>query len=275
MTAGTDIFKLADVRFAHGKTPAIDGIDLNIPAGKFYGILGPNGSGKTTLLDLLIRHRAPQSGTIRYEDRDLQTIPRKSLAKAIALVPQSFTIRFPYTVAEIVSMGRHPHARRFGALEPEDRQFVRDILAETGLESFAERSVTDLSGGERQRVVFARALAQDTPVLLLDEATSNLDIHQCIHLMNRVRIRVVEAGRTVIAALQDISLAAMYCDALIVLRQGKVAAFGKTGDVLTSDLLERVFHVRAKIDKTQDGMRIAFDRRLPEEAALPGCGRNR
>lgn len=275
MTAGTDVFKLADVRFAHGKTPAIDGIDLDIPAGKFYGILGPNGSGKTTLLDLLIRHRAPQSGTIRYEDRDLQAIPRKSLAKAIALVPQSFHIRFPYTVYEIVSMGRHPHADRFSGMASEDRSFVRNILAETGLESFAERSVTDLSGGERQRVVFARALAQDTPVLLLDEATSNLDIHQCIHLMNRVRIRVLEAGRTVIAALQDISLAAMYCDALIVLQRGKVAAFGKTGDVLTPDLLERVFHVRAKIDKTRDGMRIAFDRRLPEEAALQAFGRNR
>lgn len=264
MSAGKPLFELAAVRFHHGRRPAIDGIDFVIESGRWYGVLGPNGSGKTTLLDLLVRHRRPQSGTIRFDNRDLASIPRKELAKAIALVPQSFDIRFPFSVRDIVSMGRYPYASRFGGMDAEEREFVERILVETGLDTFAERPVTDLSGGERQRVVFARALAQDTPVLLLDEATSNLDIHQCIHLMNRVRARVEEGGRTVIAAIQDIALAAMYCDALIVLRQGKVIAFGDTADVLTPELLADVFRVRATIDRTPQGFRVAFDRCLPD-----------
>jgi len=263
MNARRPLFELEAVRFHHGDRPAVDGIDMVIASGRWYGILGPNGSGKTTLLDLLVRHRRPQSGTIRFDGRDMASISRKELAKTIALVPQGFDIRFPFSVRDIVSMGRYPYASRFGGMDAEEKRFVEEILVETGLETFADRPVTDLSGGERQRVVFARALAQDTPVLLLDEATSNLDIHQCIHLMNRVRARVEQGGRTVLAAIQDISLAAMYCDALIVLQQGKVAAFGDTADVLTPELLEDVFHVRAAIDRTPEGFRVAFDRRLP------------
>ncbi|MEW6260813.1 MAG: ABC transporter ATP-binding protein [Thermodesulfobacteriota bacterium] len=263
MSSGKPLFELMSVRFHHGSHPAIDGIDLDIQPGRLYGILGPNGSGKTTLLDLLVRHRKPQFGTIRFDNRDMASISRKELARNISLVPQSFDIRFPFSVRDIVSMGRYPYASRFGGMDAEEKEFVERILVETGLGGFANRPVTDLSGGERQRVVFARALAQNTPVLLLDEATSNLDIHQCIHLMNRVRARVVEWGRTVIAAIQDISLAAMYCDALIVLQQGKVVAFGDTADVLTPELLADVFRVRALIDRTSEGVRVAFDRRLP------------
>ena len=143
-------------------------------------------------------------------------------------------------------MGRYPHMPRFAAPSPVDEQAVREIMNLTETGGFTQRFITELSGGERQRVVYARALAQDTPVLILDEATSNLDINHAISLLNIAAGRV-RTGKTVITVLQDINLAAGFCDHIVFMKKGRIQAHGLTDDVLTSQTIEDVFNVENKV----------------------------
>ena len=240
-------FEFNNISFNYDERKVIDDISLCLAPGKFYGIIGPNGSGKTTLLDLLSRHRQPDSGEILYRDRALSSFSKKELSREIALVPQNFYINFPFTVKEVVMMGRYPHIARFAAPSDQDWDTLQNVMQETQTSQFAERYITELSGGERQRVIFARALAQDTPVLILDEATSNLDINFSINVLNIAAQRVKKNRHTVVAVLQDINLAAGYCDYLIFMSGGKIAAHGDTGAVLTPEILRTVFNIEAKV----------------------------
>ncbi len=240
-------FNLQNISFAYGSKRVLSSISLTIEPGRFYGIIGPNGCGKTTLLDLMIRHRLPVEGAITYNRRDLAGYSKRDLSRQIALVPQNFYINFPYTAREIVMMGRYPYIPRFSAPAPEDHAVVDSIMEKTGTVDFRRRRITDLSGGERQRVVFARALAQDTPVLMLDESTSNLDINYTLNLLGIVRRRVLAEKRTAVAVLQDINLAAMFCDELIFMKQGQIFIHGATDTVLNRETLRSVFNVEAQI----------------------------
>jgi iron complex transport system ATP-binding protein len=240
------MLELDDIAFAYGAKPIFEGLSLTFEPGCFYGIIGPNGSGKSTLIDLLCGHLRPMRGMVRLAGRPLGAYPRKSLARRIALVPQTLRLDFPYTCAEVVMMGRYPHIPRFGRPGEADRRAVAKVLDETELTATAGRRVDRLSGGERQRVVFARALAQETGVLLLDEATAHLDMHHAIGLLNLAARRVAR-GALVVAVLQDLNLAAMYCDRLVCLGGGRVYAGGPTAEVLTAEVLRDVFRVHARV----------------------------
>ncbi len=233
--------------FSHGRRSVISGISQVIRKGVFYGILGPNGCGKTTFLDLVAGHKHPKSGSIHFMGKSLSNMPKPELSRNIALVSQDFYINFPYTVTDIVMMGRYPHIPRFSSPSETDFQIVEQIMEMTGVDQFKNCPVTELSGGERQRSVFTRALAQNTDVLLLDEATSNLDISHTIALLDIVKKRVREKGLTVISVFQDINLAAVYCDEIIFMRQGKVVGTGPADEMMDAALLEDVFHVQAQI----------------------------
>ena len=240
-------FELNHISFNYADRRVIDDISLALVPGKFYGIIGPNGSGKTTMLDLLARHRLPDEGDISYQGKLLSSFSKKELSKKIALVPQNFYINFPFTVEQIVMMGRYPHIPRFSAPSADDLSILQNVMQLTEITKFANRYITELSGGERQRVVFARALAQDTPVLILDEATSNLDINFSINLLNIAEQRVRTNENTVVAVMQDINLAAVYCDYLIFMSGGKIAAHGDTRSVLNPETLRAVFNIEAKV----------------------------
>jgi ABC-type cobalamin/Fe3+-siderophores transport system ATPase subunit len=240
-------FEINHISFHYADRRVIDDISLALVPGKFYGIIGPNGSGKTTMLDLLARHRLPDEGDISYQGKLLSSFSKKELSKEIALVPQNFYINFPFTVEQIVMMGRYPHIPRFSAPSTDDLNILQSVMQLTEINEFANRYITELSGGERQRVVFARALAQDTPVLILDEATSNLDINFSINLLNIAEQRVRTNENTVVAVMQDINLAAGYCDYLIFMSGGKIAAHGDTRAVLNSETLRAVFNIEAKV----------------------------
>jgi iron complex transport system ATP-binding protein len=159
-------------------------------------------------------------------------------------------------------MGRYPYIPRFGRPTGRDTGIVADVMEAADVAGMAERFVTELSGGERQRVVFARALAQDTPVLILDEATSNLDVGHAIRLLSLAARRVRSECRTVLAVFQDINQAAAYCDYLVFMSRGKIAAQGDTRDVLNPDTVRAVFDVDARVyhDDYSDALHVVYKR---------------
>ena len=157
-------------------------------------------------------------------------------------------------------MGRYPHIPRFSAPSAEDADIVQEIMEKTEVSEFGGRFITELSGGERQRVVFARALAQDTHVLILDEATSNLDINHSISLLNISAGRMKQKEMTIISVMQDINLAAVYCDYLVFMSRGHIAIHGATQDVLNSDTIRKVFHIDAKVyaESYSNSLQVVF-----------------
>ena len=243
------LFELKQVGFAYAQQPVLEDVSLRLHPGCFYGLLGPNGSGKTTLLDLLFGHKKPNRGRIFFRGRNMRACSQRELARQMALVPQSDQINFPFTVQEVVAMGRYPHLSRFQPLSARDHDLVEGVMDQAEISHLRTRPVTALSGGEKQRTIFARALAQDTPVLFLDEATSNLDIKHGLHLMGLTRDLVENKNLTVVAVFQDLNLAAAFCHRLIFLRRGRLHTCGRTDDVLTSKTLAQVFEVQAEVRK--------------------------
>ncbi|MFQ6758145.1 MAG: ABC transporter ATP-binding protein [Deltaproteobacteria bacterium] len=259
MTA-TSGFGLTGVSFAYGETPALADLDISLQPGKFYGIVGPNGCGKTTFLDLLTGTKSPDRGSVTFMDRPVADYLRRDLARLVALVPQDFAIDFAFTVQEVVLMGRHSHIGRFASPGAEDWQQVDAAMAAIGISHFKDRFVNELSGGEKQRVVVARALAQQTPCLLFDEATSSLDVQYTMQIFNVAKKLVQEEGRTVIAVIHNLNLAAAYCDELIFMKKGKVAASGPTNTVLESAMIKKVFGVESRVafDAFSNTQQISF-----------------
>lgn len=250
-------FSLQDLGFAYGETTVLRDIDLEFAPGMIHGVIGPNGSGKTTLLGLLAGLLAPNRGAVRLNGEHVSSRHPARLARLCALVSQDQALRFPFTVAETVLMGRHPHIPRFSRPAPRDMERVEQALAAMDLTSLRHRAVADLSGGERQRTAVARGLAQDTPALLLDEPTSAMDIRHAMAAMDKLA-RLARAGHTVVAVLHDLNLAARYCDNLVMLDKGAVHAYGNVSRTLTPGNIHAVFGVRAAVLETEYGPHIAY-----------------
>ncbi len=241
------LFSIRDLSFSYTQKPVFSHLDLDFEKGLFYGILGPNGCGKTTLLDLMLKNREPESGHITYKGNNISDLSRRNIAREIALVPQDFYINFPFTVREIVMMGRHPYIPRFANPSSEDMDIVNRVMEQMEIEAFSEKYVTNLSGGEKQRVVFARALAQDTPVVIMDEGTSNMDIKHTLQALNIVSNMVKKGGKSVIAAMHDLNLAAAFCDRLIFMKKGRTVITGDTNDVFNEQNIKDIFEVDSKV----------------------------
>ncbi len=241
------LFAVRGLSYSYGPLAALNGVDLELAAGRFHGIVGPNGCGKTTLLDILIGARQPASGQALLKGRALSAYRRLELARTVALVPQEFALSFPFSVREIVLMGRHPHIPRFAAPSHADWEAVERAIALMELKDLAHKPFAELSGGEKQRAVLARALAQDAPALLLDEPTSHLDINHALAVLEAARRLVRQEGRSVVAVMHDLNLAAAFCDELVFMQAGRVLAQGPTAQALTAARLEEVFSVRARV----------------------------
>jgi len=240
-------YDIRDLRFGYGKTDTLRDLNIAFKPGTLHAIIGPNGSGKSTLLDLMAGHHT-HTGEILLNNRPVRSHTASEFARLAAVVPQQFDFNFPFTVFEAVLMGRHPHIPRFNRPSETDLDIVRTALKNMDLTDLANRTLAELSGGERQRTVFARALAQNTPALLLDEPTSSMDIRHALSAMSELR-ELARTGRTVIAVLHDLNLAASYSDRIIILKEGQVHAAGQPADVLTPETIQAVFGVAATISR--------------------------
>ena len=225
------------VVFSYDGKPAVAGVSLDVPRGGFVSLIGPNGSGKTTLIRLLSGYFRPQEGKVEILGRDTARMSRREMARTVAVVPQETTVTFPFTVEEIVLMGRFPHLGPYGFEGENDVAAAREAMRLTDTLAFASRYVQDLSGGERQRVIIARALAQGAAIMLLDEPTAFLDIRHQVEVAALVRDLQRERGLTVVAASHDLNLAAAFADTLVLLKDGAVFAEGRPSAVLTEDVL--------------------------------------
>ena len=237
------VFELDSVGFSYGERHAVEGISFAIQGGRFHAVMGPNGSGKTTLLDLLSGYLKPSSGRILFEGKNLSGYRKRTLARSIALAPQNYKIDFPYTVEEVVGMGRYPHRPRFSQPSAEDARIVQEAIDTCGVGHLSGRLITELSGGEKQRVVFARAVAQGTPVLLLDEPCSGMDIKHSLAMMKVASERVRRYGATVVAVMHDINLSVRFADNLIFMKNGRLMEGNLSKEGLDAGIIKSIFDV--------------------------------
>lgn len=217
----------------YGGKNVINNLSFDVRKGEIFGILGPNGSGKTTLLNMLTHLHLPASGSIQLKDNKLESYPSKSLAKMIAVLPQFTDSFFTYKVREIVALGRYSYQKGlFRQHSPEDLRAIERAMMQTDTAKFAEQTIQSLSGGEQQRVFLAQALAQQPELLLLDEPTNHLDVGHQKHLLDGLKKWVSTQGLTVIAIFHDLNLAGLYCDRLLLLKNGRKAALGAPKEIL-------------------------------------------
>ena len=235
--------QVKNLNFSIDKKDILKDISFDIPKGSFVGIIGPNGSGKSTILKNIYRLYKPDSGRLILDNKDLSTMKDKECAKEIAVLAQESNSQFDFTVEQIVKMGRYPYKSVFEDYSKKDIDMVNDMLKRVGLDDYSNRSFSKLSGGEKQRTLIARALVQDTDFLILDEPTNHLDIGYQIQLMDLVK----GLNITTLSAIHDMNIASMYCDYLIVMKDGKIRKCGTVEEVITSDMLKEIFGVNAYV----------------------------
>ncbi|WP_168118982.1 ABC transporter ATP-binding protein [Paenibacillus sp. HB172176] len=251
--------------FAYGAERIVEDISLHVKKGEFVGLIGPNGSGKSTLLKAIYKAMKPDSGAVLLEGEDLLAMNPKQAALKLGVVGQENDVPFDFKVEDIVAMGRSPHKKLFEGDTQEDMRIVRNAMRQTGLQEKAARHYSSLSGGEKQRVLVARALAQQTPLLIMDEPTNHLDIYYQLQMFDLVK----NLEATVLAAIHDLNMAALYCTRLYVIRAGKLRASGAPKDVLTPELIHEVYGVHADIVIHPKTRRVSITY-LPEGIANKG-----
>ena len=244
------------VKFDIGNKNILKGISIDVNSKEIIGIIGPNGSGKSTFLKCIYRTLKPSSGIIKLGDINLDCIKLKESAKKMAVVSQHNYYDFDFSVGEMVLMGRSPHKKMMERDSYRDYEIMNDALKRVDMLHFKDRNFNSLSGGEQQRIILARALAQETDCLILDEPTNHLDIKYQLQLMNIVKSLDIE----VIAAIHDLNIAAMYCDKIYVLKDGRIVAYGTPKEVLTKELIKEVYEVDAIVneDKENDMINIFY-----------------
>jgi iron complex transport system ATP-binding protein len=205
-------------------------IGFSVPDGSFAGLLGPNGSGKSTILKAIYRVHRPAGGQVLVDGQDLLTLRPREAARRVAVVAQEFSLEFDFTVAELVMIGRAPHKRAFGRDDDTDRAVTEQAIERVGCQHLAQRGFNTLSGGEKQLVLIAQALAQGADHLILDEPTNHLDIRYQVEILELI----AGLGITVLAAIHDISLAALFCDTVHLINGGLLVTGGPPHEVLTA-----------------------------------------
>ena len=237
---------LNDVGVTLGRRVVVRGVSAAFGAGTLTGIVGPNGAGKSTLARAMLA-LVPASGTVRVDDVDAAAMPRGELARRIAYVPQGQSLHWPLTVERLVGLGRLPHLAPMSRISDADSAAIERAMTRAHVLDLRDRIATELSGGERARVLFARALAVEAPALIADEPLASLDPGHQIDVMDMLRAEA-GGGALVIAVLHDLTLAARYCDRLLLIDGGRIVADGTPAEVLTAERLRAVYGIDARIE---------------------------
>ena len=244
----TPAMQTRQLSFAYKDRAVLHAVSLSVESREMVGILGPNGSGKTTLLKILSAVLVGQ-GEVKLNGREIETYGRRELSRLLAVVSQESRVNFPYTVAEMVLMGRASYHSSFALEGKKDLEVARASMELTDCVSLSNRYFHELSGGEKQRVLIARALAQEPRILLLDEPSAFLDLKHQVQVFELLRRLNRERGMTVVAALHDLNLAALFFPRLIILRDGKLYRDGSPSEVLTEKTIEEVYGIRVRVEQ--------------------------
>jgi iron complex transport system ATP-binding protein len=233
----------------YGHSVVVDGVDLRLPRGGVTSIIGPNGAGKSTLLSLVSRLLPLDDGRVTVDGLDVARTPGDVLARRLAILRQDNHLGSRLTVHDLVLFGRYPHSR--GRPTPADLEHVQRSLAYLGLEDLAHRFLDELSGGQRQRAFVAMVLCQDTDYVLLDEPLNNLDMKHAVGMMRLLRRAADELGKTVVLVLHDVNFAASYSDHVVAMRDGVVVEQGPPDDLMTPDVMRRVYDVEVAVHRIE------------------------
>lgn len=231
----------------YGELSIVKDLNISIPSGKITALVGANGSGKSTILKTLARIMKPTGGQVFLDGKSIHQQSTKDVAKQLAILPQNPTAPDGLTVSELVTYGRFPHQKGFGSLTKEDKEIVQWAIAMTGMVDFYDRPVDQLSGGQRQRAWIAMALAQGTDILFLDEPTTFLDMAHQLEVLKLLQKLNEEEKRTIVMVVHDLNHATRYAQHMVAISRGTVVAEGSPTEVMTPDMLRKVFNIEADI----------------------------
>lgn len=243
----THTFQAESLTAGYDKKPILQDISIAIPSNQISIIIGANGCGKSTLLKTMARLIKPTSGQILLDDKPINKIPSKQLARVLGLLPQSPIVPEGITVADLVGRGRFPHQTFLKGWSKKDYEAVAEAMEIMNITEFADRNIDELSGGQRQRVWIAMALAQQTDILFLDEPTTYLDITYQIEILDLLTDLNRKYGTTIVMVLHDINLSARYADHIFALHKGKLVAEGAPSEVITSSLIKDIFNLNCRV----------------------------
>ncbi|MFN2578548.1 MAG: ABC transporter ATP-binding protein [Pyrinomonadaceae bacterium] len=237
-----------EISVKYDERAAVTGISLRAEAGQIIAIIGPNGAGKSTVVRALNGSVGFSRGEVLLDERPIDSYARRAVARRIAVVAQEADLRFPVTVMEFVLGGRYAWSQAWGWETDRDIDIARGVLRESALEDFSDRLMNELSGGERQRVILARALATEAKIFLLDEPTANLDLTHQATMLALVRKRCDRGDTAAVVVTHDVNLAAEFADKIMLLDKGRTIKVGAPREVLTPELLGKVFELRVLVD---------------------------
>ena len=250
------LLQVEKLDFTYDSEPVLKNVGFSVNKMEFIGLIGPNGSGKSTLLKLMGGVLSCDQGEIFYNNRPTKSINKKELARSITWIPQEHPMVFPFTIQEIVLMGRHPYLSPLSFEGEEDYRISRHAMETTQTLQFAERHFNEISGGEKQRVMLASAIAQEPEVMLLDEPTSALDLKYQVQILNILKRLNEEKNITVIMAMHDLNLASRYCQRLILLQDGAIVQDGTPEEVLQKEIIENVYGVEVNLHTLDGGILV-------------------
>ena len=270
------MIEIRNITYTHpgSEKAALSNVSFSAEAGTLTTILGPNGSGKTTLFKCIAGLRKPGRGDIVFRGQSIKKYSRNRLAKIMSMVPQDHEPPFPYTVFDVVTMGRAPFVGLFSAPSQSDYEKAEEAISLVGITELKQRPYTRISGGERQLVLIARALAQESPLMLLDEPTSHLDFRNQIVVLNQVKKIVRQKAVAALMTIHDPNLATLFSDQVVLISKGRIIASGRPEEVITSGAIREVYEIEVSVVET-NGYRVIMPRLPCAENAGPYTQRER
>ena len=263
------MIQVRDVEFSYGKQEVLKGISFCMEKGEFVCVLGANGCGKTTLLKSILAFLTPQHGQVLLYGKDIHQMDERERARKIAYIPQYHTPPFPFTVRDVVLMGRTPHLSRICRPTEKDCRIADESMERLGIAHYANKSYTALSGGQRQMVVIARALAQQPDLLIMDEPTASIDFGNQYLVLAQVK-KLAREGMGVLMVTHNPDHAFYCADRIIAMEDGKILSMGDAGKVINEAVMKAVYHMPVKVRSVSLGEGLDATICIPVPDLSPG-----